>query len=77
MGREGTGGRIEGKKRDDRRKSSSGGTDSKRKDCRKAGGRENTGGRRIIKNYTGEVTAKEMRIKILKLLMDDQERGIV
>ena len=72
MGRGGTCGRIEGGKRDNRRKNSSSGTGSKKTD-----GRENTGGRRIIKNYTGEVTAKEMRIKILKLLMDDQERGIV
>lgn len=39
------------------------------------GGRR-TRNRRIVRNYTGEVSAMDIRLKILKLLMEDKERGI-
>lgn len=39
------------------------------------GGRR-TRDRRIVRNYTGEVSAMDIRLKILKLLMEDKERGI-
>jgi hypothetical protein len=41
----------------------------------------NVGGRRhdaskVIRSYTHEATLMEIRIKVLKLLMEDRERGI-
>ena len=33
--------------------------------------------RRIISNYTSEVSAMDIRLKILMLLMEDKERGIL
>jgi hypothetical protein len=39
-------------------------------------GRNRAGDRRIIKNYTGEAIAMDIRFKILKLLMEDKERSI-
>ncbi len=33
--------------------------------------------RRVVRNYTGEVSAMDIRFKMLKLLMEDRERGIV
>ena len=88
MGGGKTGGCETDKTKADEREMSDRRVDSRRADGRKnfdsgetcdtgTGGRKNAGGRRIIKNYTGEVTVKEMRETILKLLMDDQERGIV
>lgn len=40
------------------------------------------GGRRtidryIVRNYTGEASAMDIRFKILKLMLEDKERGIV
>ena len=33
--------------------------------------------RRVVVNYTGEASAMDIRFKILKLLLEDRERGIV
>ncbi len=33
--------------------------------------------RKIVMRYTGEVTAEAIGIKIIKLLLEDRERGIV
>ena len=34
------------------------------------------GDRKIIKNYTGEAAAGDIRFRILKLMMEEKERGI-
>ena len=31
----------------------------------------------VVRNYTGEVSAMDIRLKILKLLLEDKERGII
>ncbi len=31
--------------------------------------------RRIIRNYTGDVSSMEIRFKIFKLMLEDRERG--
>ncbi len=34
-----------------------------------------TGRRKLIRNYTGEVSALEIRYRILRILLDGRERG--
>lgn len=33
--------------------------------------------RKIVMNYTGEVSSMDIRYKILRLLLEDKERGII
>lgn len=39
-------------------------------------GRKRGNGRRIIMNYTGEVSAMDIRLKIVELYLENRKRGI-
>lgn len=41
------------------------------------GGRRHVRNRKVVCNYTGEASAMDVRLKILKLFLEDEERGIV
>lgn len=40
-------------------------------------GKKQTAIKRFIKNYSREITAAEIRVKIIRLMLEDRERGIV
>lgn len=40
-------------------------------------GGKHSGDRRIVRNYNGEISELDLRFKILRLYIEDKERGIV